>query len=142
MVFLSSVLNLELDKDKEKEKGEKNEEKKRRGRRRKDVDGEKLKLKRKLSEEQTMFLERKFEEEMKLDFGRKLQLASEAGLDPKQVAVWFQNKRARWKNKQMEDRYAKLKSQHQDILFQKCHLQSQVSYHNLLIIIIYNLKLC
>lgn len=130
MVFLSSILNLDLDKEEDGGLNEKKMKRKRKKRKMKNVDDDDddklFKFKRKLSEQQTMFLESKFKEDMKLDFGRKLHLASEMGLDPKQVAVWFQNKRARWKNKQMEDRYAKLKSQHQEILFQKCHLESQV----------------
>ncbi|CAL9078458.1 unnamed protein product [Musa textilis] len=66
--------------------------------------------KRRLSDEQVKFLEMSFGEEEKLEFGRKVHLAAELGLHPKQVAVWFQNRRARHKSKQVEAAYLKLKA--------------------------------
>ncbi|KAJ6814868.1 homeobox-leucine zipper protein ATHB-40 [Iris pallida] len=82
--------------------------------------------KRRLTDAQAKFLEMNFGEERKLESGRKVQLATELGLDPKQVAVWFQNRRARWKNKQLEDEYLKLKSLHDANLVDKCHLENEV----------------
>ncbi|CAH8346997.1 unnamed protein product [Eruca vesicaria subsp. sativa] len=82
--------------------------------------------KRKLSDEQVGMLEISFEVEHKLDSERKNRLASELGLDPRQVAVWFQNRRARWKNKRIEDEYTKLKNAHENAVVQKCLLDSEV----------------
>ncbi|KAG1367031.1 homeobox-leucine zipper protein HOX12 [Cocos nucifera] len=82
--------------------------------------------KRRLSDQQVKFLEMSFVEERKLESGRKVHLAGELGLDPKQVAVWFQNRRARYKNKHLEEEYLKLKSAHDAIVVQKCHLENEV----------------
>ncbi|KAG0492687.1 hypothetical protein HPP92_006085 [Vanilla planifolia] len=57
---------------------------------------------------------------------RKLHLATEIGLDPKQVAVWFQIRRARWKSKQLEDEYVRLRSSHDTALVEKCRLENEV----------------
>ncbi|KAF5741015.1 homeobox-leucine zipper protein ATHB-54 [Tripterygium wilfordii] len=66
--------------------------------------------KRRLSATQVQFLERNFDLENKLEPERKLQLAKELGLQPRQVAIWFQNRRARYKNKQLEKDFDSLKS--------------------------------
>lgn len=66
--------------------------------------------KRRLSVDQVKALERNFEVENKLEPERKVKLAQELGLQPRQVAVWFQNRRARWKTKQLERDYGVLKS--------------------------------
>ncbi|XP_058085951.1 homeobox-leucine zipper protein ATHB-12-like isoform X2 [Magnolia sinica] len=66
--------------------------------------------KRRFSNEQIKSLESMFEEETKLEPQRKLQLARELGLQPRQVAIWFQNRRARWKSKQLEREYGILKA--------------------------------
>ncbi|XP_042509018.1 homeobox-leucine zipper protein ATHB-40-like [Macadamia integrifolia] len=82
--------------------------------------------KRKLSAEQVNLLEMNFGNEHKLESGRKDRLASELGLDPRQVAVWFQNRRARWKNKQIEEEFSKLKSAHESAIVEKCCLEAEV----------------
>ncbi|KAL1336578.1 hypothetical protein HN51_030940 [Arachis hypogaea] len=66
--------------------------------------------KRRLSVEQVKALEKNFEVENKLEPERKVKLAQELGLQPRQVAVWFQNRRARWKTKQLERDYGVLKN--------------------------------
>ncbi|KAL4368460.1 hypothetical protein GQ457_05G014780 [Hibiscus cannabinus] len=66
--------------------------------------------KRRLSVEQVTALEKNFEVENKLEPERKVKLAQELGLQPRQVAVWFQNRRARWKTKQLERDYGLLKT--------------------------------
>ncbi|XP_010272979.1 PREDICTED: homeobox-leucine zipper protein ATHB-6-like [Nelumbo nucifera] len=66
--------------------------------------------KRRLTVDQVKALEKNFEVENKLEPERKVKLAQELGLQPRQVAVWFQNRRARWKTKQLERDYSLLKS--------------------------------
>ncbi|KAL0381639.1 UNVERIFIED_CONTAM: Homeobox-leucine zipper protein ATHB-6 [Sesamum angustifolium] len=66
--------------------------------------------KRRLSVDQVKALEKNFEVENKLEPERKVKLAQELGLQPRQVAVWFQNRRARWKTKQLERDYGVLKA--------------------------------
>lgn len=66
--------------------------------------------KRRLSLNQVKALEKNFEVENKLEPERKLKLAQELGLQPRQVAVWFQNRRARWKTRQLERDYGVLKA--------------------------------
>ncbi|CAN6970840.1 hypothetical protein IGI04_033966 [Brassica rapa subsp. trilocularis] len=82
--------------------------------------------KRKLSDEQVRMLEMCFGDEHKLESERKDRLAKELGLDPRQVAVWFQNRRARWKNKRLEDEYTRLKNAHENVVVEKCRLDSEV----------------
>ncbi|MQL87870.1 hypothetical protein Taro_020406 [Colocasia esculenta] len=71
--------------------------------------------KRRLNVEQVRTLERNFEMGNKLEPERKLQLARALGLQPRQVAIWFQNRRARWKTKQLEKDYQELKRQVESI---------------------------
>ena len=65
--------------------------------------------KRRLAADQVRALERCFETDNKLDPDRKSRIARDLGLQPRQVAVWFQNRRARWKTKQLERDYAALR---------------------------------
>ncbi|CAN8239134.1 unnamed protein product [Cochlearia groenlandica] len=67
--------------------------------------------KRRLNMEQVKTLEKSFEIGNKLEPERKMQLASALGLQPRQIAIWFQNRRARWKTKQLEKDYDLLKRQ-------------------------------
>ncbi|XP_062190288.1 homeobox-leucine zipper protein HOX14-like [Phragmites australis] len=91
-----------------------------------DGSGELDPKKRRLSDEQVEMLELSFREERKLEKGRKVHLAAELGLDPKQVAVWFQNRRARHKSKLLEEEFAKLKQAHDAAILHKCHLENEV----------------
>ncbi|KAL0795426.1 hypothetical protein Bca101_066803 [Brassica carinata] len=81
--------------------------------------------KRKLTPIQMRLLEESFEEEKRLEPDRKLWLTERLGLQPSQVAIWFQNRRARFKTRQLEldcdslkASYAKLKTD-RDILFRQ-----------------------
>jgi homeobox-leucine zipper protein len=89
--------------------------------------------KRRLSFDQVRSLERSFETENKLEPERKMQLAKDLNLQPRQVAVWFQNRRARWKTKQLErdyemlnSGYAKLKAEFETALREKAALKAEV----------------
>lgn len=89
--------------------------------------------KRRLTFDQVRSLERNFEIENKLEPERKMQLAKELGLQPRQVAVWFQNRRARWKTKQLERDYEvlttdfnRLKSEFDAVLQEKKELQGEM----------------
>jgi hypothetical protein len=75
--------------------------------------------KRRLALEQVRALERSFETDNKLDPERKARIARDIGLHPRQVAVWFQNRRARWKTKQLERDYNALRARH-DALRSDC----------------------
>ncbi|XP_039059533.1 homeobox-leucine zipper protein HAT7-like [Hibiscus syriacus] len=67
--------------------------------------------KKRLNIEQVKALEKSFELGNKLEPERKVQLAKALGLQPRQIAIWFQNRRARWKTKQLEKDYDALKKQ-------------------------------
>nr|BBB04290.1 homeodomain leucine zipper protein Vrs1 [Hordeum vulgare subsp. vulgare] len=82
--------------------------------------------KRRLTDEQAEILELSFREDRKLETARKVYLAAELGLDPKQVAVWFQNRRARHKNKTLEEEFARLKHAHDAAILHKCHLENEL----------------
>ncbi|KAG8073780.1 hypothetical protein GUJ93_ZPchr0006g44983 [Zizania palustris] len=68
--------------------------------------------KRRLALDQVRALERNFDTDNKLDPDRKDRIARDLGLQPRQVAVWFQNRRARWKTKQLERDFAALLARH------------------------------
>ncbi|KAM7274769.1 hypothetical protein ACFE04_016635 [Oxalis oulophora] len=71
--------------------------------------------KRRFSDEQIRSLETMFESETRLEPRKKLQVARELGLQPRQVAIWFQNKRARWKSKQLEQDFNILQSNYDNL---------------------------
>ncbi|XP_055835817.1 homeobox-leucine zipper protein ATHB-6-like [Solanum dulcamara] len=69
--------------------------------------------KRRLRVDQVQALEKIFEVDNKLDPDRKVKIAQELGLQPRQIAIWFQNRRARWKTKQLERDYNILKANYE-----------------------------
>ncbi|MED6196260.1 hypothetical protein PIB30_045854 [Stylosanthes scabra] len=85
-----------------------------------------LEKKKRLTNEQLDSLERSFQKEIKLDPDRKMKLSKELGLQPRQIAVWFQNRRARWKAKQLEHLYDSLKQEYDVISKEKQKLQEEV----------------
>ncbi|XP_026662718.2 homeobox-leucine zipper protein HAT4-like isoform X2 [Phoenix dactylifera] len=72
-------------------------------------DGGRGSKKLRLSKEQSCYLEECFEEHTTLNPKRKLAIAKRLNLLPRQVEVWFQNRRARTKLKQTEVDYKYLK---------------------------------
>lgn len=84
------------------------------------------KKKKKMTSEQLKLLERSFQEEIKLDPDRKMKLSKELGLQPRQIAVWFQNRKARWKNKQLEHLYESLRQDFDVVCREKMLLEEEV----------------
>ncbi|KAI3893558.1 hypothetical protein MKW92_049770 [Papaver armeniacum] len=81
--------------------------------------------KRRLNMEQVKTLEKNFELGNKLEPERKMQLARALGLQPRQIAIWFQNRRAIWKTKSLEKDYDILKRQFDAVKADNEALQSQ-----------------
>ncbi|CAL2244016.1 unnamed protein product [Prunus armeniaca] len=75
----------------------------------------KSKNQRRFSDEQIRLLESIFEADSKLEPRRKVQVARELGLQPRQVAIWFQNRRARWKSKQIEQDFRTLRADYDNL---------------------------
>ncbi|KAH9295498.1 hypothetical protein KI387_039086 [Taxus chinensis] len=71
----------------------------------------KLKCKR-LNMEQVRALEKSFELGKRVEPEKKMRLARALGLHPRQVSIWFQNRRARWKTKQLENDFGILKQEY------------------------------
>lgn len=84
--------------------------------------GQGAEKKRRLSFDQVKALEKVFEVDNKLEPEQKEKIAQELGLQPKQVAIWFQNRRARWKTKQLERDYGVLKANYEAL---------KLNYHRL-----------
>uniref|UniRef100_A0A0D6R0Y6 Homeobox domain-containing protein n=1 Tax=Araucaria cunninghamii TaxID=56994 RepID=A0A0D6R0Y6_ARACU len=89
--------------------------------------------KRRLTFDQVKTLEKSFEVGNKLEPERKMQLAMALGLQPRQIAVWFQNRRARWKTKQLEkdfdalkQDYGTLKSNYETLLEENKQFKEEV----------------
>ncbi|MCL7036645.1 hypothetical protein MKW94_002174 [Papaver nudicaule] len=95
----------------------------------------------KLTSKQVEALERSFQEEdmeldqqqpelrknrVKLEPERKMKLSQELGLHPRQVATWFQNRRARLKGKEIERLYNALKQDYETVSRENQHLRQEV----------------
>lgn len=98
--------------------------------------------KRRLTADQVQFLEKNFEVDNKLEPERKVQLAKDLGLQPRQVAIWFQNRRARWKTKQLEKDYGvlqasfnRLNAEYENLMKEKDELKTEVILNHQIIII-------
>ncbi|KAJ8557947.1 hypothetical protein K7X08_004713 [Anisodus acutangulus] len=89
-------------------------------------DGETCRKKLRLTKEQSAILEDNFREHHTLNPKQKLALAKRLGLRPRQVEVWFQNRRARTKLKQTEVDCEFLKRCVENLTEEKRRLQKEV----------------
>ncbi|KAJ8534695.1 hypothetical protein K7X08_016423 [Anisodus acutangulus] len=80
------------------------------------------------SDEQVKVLESMFKQKTKLEPRKKLELAIDLGLQPRQVAIWFQNRRARWKSKQLEHEYRLLKAEFDNLAMEFESLKKEKEY--------------
>uniref|UniRef100_A0A5B7C668 Homeobox-leucine zipper protein n=1 Tax=Davidia involucrata TaxID=16924 RepID=A0A5B7C668_DAVIN len=71
--------------------------------------------KRRLSFDQVKALEKIFEVDNRIEPEQKARLAAELCLQPRQVAIWFQNRRARSKTKQLETDYNLLNADYESL---------------------------
>ncbi|KAL5704839.1 hypothetical protein ACHQM5_023210 [Ranunculus cassubicifolius] len=101
------------------------ESKKRRRRKKNKEDGGDVR-KRKLTAQQVNSLEYNFSIDHNLETQRKLKIAAELALEPQQVAIWFQNRRVRYRYKMLEMEYYKLKSAHEGVVVEKSILEQEV----------------
>lgn len=67
------------------------------------------------TDKQISFLEYIFETQSRPELRMKHQVANKLGLHPRQVAIWFQNKRARSKSRQIEQEYNTLKHNYETL---------------------------
>ncbi|ESQ43090.1 hypothetical protein EUTSA_v10014905mg [Eutrema salsugineum] len=84
--------------------------------------------KKRLTQEQVRQLEKCFTLNKKLEPDLKLELSNMLGLPQRQVAVWFQNKRARSKTQSLELQHCNLQSKLEAALSDKAKLEHQVQY--------------
>ncbi|GLT91100.1 hypothetical protein SLE2022_090070 [Rubroshorea leprosula] len=89
-------------------------------------DGDTSRKKLRLSKDQSAILEESFKEHNTLNPKQKLALAKQLGLRPRQVEVWFQNRRARTKLKQTEVDYEFLKRCCENLTEENRRLQKEV----------------
>ncbi|KAG8386358.1 hypothetical protein BUALT_Bualt03G0140500 [Buddleja alternifolia] len=76
--------------------------------------------------EQVRLLEACFDAGKKLEPEQKFQLARELGVPPRQIAIWYQNKRARWKNQSLEVDHGALQVRLEAALVEKKQLEKEV----------------
>ncbi|KAL0001343.1 hypothetical protein SO802_015124 [Lithocarpus litseifolius] len=83
--------------------------------------------KQRLNQEQVSLLERSFISNNKLEPERKLQLSNQlTGVPPRQVAIWYQNKRARWKTQNLELVYNVFQQKLENALVEKRRVEKEV----------------
>ncbi|KAK9131906.1 hypothetical protein Scep_011434 [Stephania cephalantha] len=82
--------------------------------------------KKRLTQDQVRVLEGSFSYDKKLEQERKVQLARELGIPPRQIAIWYQNKRARWKTQTLELEYSALQLRLDGVVADKKRLEREV----------------
>lgn len=82
--------------------------------------------KKRLTEDQVGILEKSFAYSKKLVPEQKLQLSKQLGVPPRQIAIWYQNKRARWKTQSLEEDYGALQLKLENVLAEKKQLEREV----------------
>ena len=82
--------------------------------------------KKRLTQDQIRLLESSFNFNKKLDSDQKFQLSQELGVPQRQVSIWYQNKRARWKNQSLEIDYKALQSRLEKTLAYNRRLESEI----------------
>ncbi|KAK6919643.1 Homeobox domain [Dillenia turbinata] len=82
--------------------------------------------KKRLTGVQVGLLESSFNSNRRLDAQRKLQLATALSLPPRQVAIWYQNRRARHKNQTIELDYKTIQIKLDSTLVEKERLEREV----------------
>ncbi|CAI9279628.1 unnamed protein product [Lactuca saligna] len=82
--------------------------------------------KKRLTNEQVKLLETSFNFNNKLDSTRKSQLAQELGVPARQIAIWYQNKRARWRNQSLETEHKTLQQRLERVSSDKNRLEREV----------------
>ncbi|WVZ04460.1 hypothetical protein V8G54_025266 [Vigna mungo] len=82
--------------------------------------------KKRLTEEQVTILEKCFASNMKLEPEQKFHLANQLGVPPRQVAIWYQNKRARWKTQSLEMDHGVLQAKLENVMAEKKQLEKDV----------------
>ncbi|XP_058221587.1 homeobox-leucine zipper protein ATHB-52 [Rhododendron vialii] len=82
--------------------------------------------KKRLTKDQVRLLEISFGSNKKLEPERKLQLARDLGIPPRQIAIWYQNKRARWKTQSLELDHSALQLRLEAATAEKKQLEKEV----------------
>ncbi|GFQ01494.1 homeobox-leucine zipper protein athb-52 [Phtheirospermum japonicum] len=81
--------------------------------------------KKRLSQEQVRLLETNFNTNKKLEPDQKSQLAQELGVPDRQVAIWYQNKRAREKSQSLEADHKALQLRLDNVLADNARLKGE-----------------
>ncbi|OMO74913.1 hypothetical protein CCACVL1_16395 [Corchorus capsularis] len=82
--------------------------------------------KKRLNQEQVRLLEKSFDANKKLEPELKQYLANQLGVPARQVAIWYQNKRARWKTQSLELDYNTLQVKLENAVSEKRRLEKDV----------------